>query len=441
MDILKKIKSKLAGLTSGVRLTPISTRDERPMMTAGLDADQVAGIIRASENGNSARFWDLCRSVILADGHIQAELFKRKNAVLGDDLIVTPWDKSNPSDVEAADAVEAMLTNISGLFDVNSHLMEAVIFPLSIVEKVFGPADPAHPELGRRYALKELVAVPHRLIGWDVNGHPVVTERGELGGFQNVPPLDKDRYIVHRGHLLSAPDRFGGPMRAIFFLWLLSAMSTTWWARYLERYGAPFIVGRVDSEDDRDRRVLESAISLATQLGGLVVSNVSTVDLKEAARDSGAGFEAFKAHCRREISRLILGQTLSSEASPTGLGSGVAGLQGDVRDDIRKFDSRRMGTTLREQLVEQWLRLNGYTGRAPTLSFAGDTTEEVKRTAELLGNLSSANLEPTDDALGPIGERIGFPIQRKSQMGIYPFSAVAPEGGSTAFFRRETYRG
>ena len=430
------------------RVTPIGTRHEIPLRFSGLDVDKVVSVIRASESGSSAEFWRLCRTVILQDGHIQAELFKRKNAVLGDELTVTPWS-SDKRDVEAATAAEAMLTNLPSLFPAMMHLMDGVIYPVTIVEKVFGPADPVHPELGRRTALQELVPVPYRLIGWDENGLPVVNEtadRETFGGFQSVPPIDHTRYVEHRGHMISAPDRYGGPMRTIFFLALLSGAGLTWWARFLERYGAPFIVGYADPDDDKDRNILEAAISLATQLGGLVISNVSKIELKEASGASGDYYERFRDHCRAEISRIILGQTLSATASPTGLGSGTANLQGDVREDIRKFDSRSLGETIRTQIVAQWLLLNGYTGRSPTISFAGDTTEEIKRTIDGLKTLSDAGMEPTDDAIPILSERVGFAIQRISPpQAAFPTSlsahSVAQGVGGTPFFRREFYRG
>jgi len=426
------------------RITPIGSRHEIPLSFSGLDVDKVVSVIRASENGNSAEFWRLCRTVILQDGHIQAELFKRKNAVLGDDLTVTPWS-TEKKDVEAADAAEAMLQNLPSLFLSLTHLMDGCIYPVTIAEKVFGPADPHRPELGRRTALVEIVPVPYRLIHWNHDGLPIVSETDgvSFGGFRDAPPLDRNRYIEHRGHMISAPDRYGGPMRSIFFLALLSGASTTWWARFLERYGAPFIVGHADSDNDNDRNILEAAISLATQLGGLVISDASTIELKEATGASGDGFEKFKAHCRAEISRIILGQTLSSIASNTGMGDGTADLQGEVRDDVRKFDSRLLGETIRTQIVAQWLLLNGYSGRPPNISSAGDTTEEISRTLDGVKTLSDSGLEPADEALPVLSERIGYPIQRKAaQIPVVTTAhAAGQEVGGRPFFRREFYRG
>lgn len=421
-----------------VSLVPRDTSAARTLPVADLDADRLADILRSSENGSSSALFRLAAAVILQDGHIQAELFKRKLAVLGDALSVQPFDPHDPADVQASDACAALLAQLPELEQALTHLLDGTLFPLAILEKTYAPADPSQPALGRRVALRALTPVPATLLAWDVDGLPTVdpdAERFPRGGFRSdLPPLDPSRFIVHRSHGLTLPDRFGGPLRAVFWLWLLSSMSISWWARCLERYGAPFIVGRYDdSSSDSDRRVLESAISMATQLGGLVISSASSVELAESSKDSGAAFSALRAECRAEISRLILGQTLSAIASPTGLGNGAADLQADVRNDIRRYDSRQLAATVRLQLLAPWLRLNGYPGNPPAVSFADDTSAETARTADVLGKLSAAGLEPTDDALPALSERIGFPIQRRTLPAASPFAG--PGGAGTGFFR------
>lgn len=423
-----KNKTVKTGVSSIFRFS----RMESPFSVADLSADRLSSIVHLSECGSSSALFRLVRSCLLHDAHVQAEFFKRKNAVLGDPLTIQPWDPDVQADVEAAAACEKLLAAIPSLQAALSHLLDATIYPLSLVEKCFGPADPSNPDLGRRTALVDLVPVPYRLVAWDSDGNPTVDPSEDIrpiDGFRaDLAPLDPDRFILHRGHLIQAPDRFGGPLRAILWLWLLSSMSITWWARHLERYGSPFIVGHYDdSSSDHDRHVLEAAISYSQQLGGLVVSSGSSIDLKEAASAGTPGFEAFRAACRAEISRLILGQTLSSTASPTGIGSGAANLQADVRQDIRRFDARLLSETIRSQLLAPWLALNGYAGRPPVVTFAEDTTEEVARTAEVLGKLAGAGLEPADDALPTLSERIGFPIRRRNP--------ALGGGGAPSFFR------
>lgn len=51
------------------------------------------------------------------------------------------------------------------------------------------------------------------------------------------------------------------------------------------------------------------------------------------------------------IKRLILGQTLSSEADATGMGSGLADLQGETMADIIRFDAKKLEETITNGLV------------------------------------------------------------------------------------------
>ena len=228
---------------------------------------------------------------------------------------------------------------------------------------------------------------------------------------------------------MPAPDNWGGAMRSILFWWLLRTMSRQWWADLLERFGVPFLKGKYS--DEKGRATLERAFRLAVRLGAIVVSKNTEVEVVQAANsDASNSHERFITICNQEISKLIVGQTLSSNASPTGeLGGGTANLQGEVRDDIRKADAKSLAATLRSQLFEQLLAINGRPGRAPKILFGSESTREQSATLSLIGKLHEAGLEPDDDALNTLSERLGFGIRRAAppQSPMLPFSAGIPK--------------
>lgn len=435
---MKNKKQKTPTSPPANQITVVNPRWEPPAAISRMDAHRIHSILTSAEQGYCHDLFVLYRDILLSDSHIQGELAKRKLAVLGDQLTVQPWDQNNPADCDAATAVEAMLLNTPSLETAYLHLLDATIWPVALAETVYAPADPSTPEAGRRYRIEQAIPVPHHLLDFRQGEMHILDVDPNTGYVANTSrPADPNRYLIHRGHLLSIPDRFGGPMRSLIFLWLFSAMSRHWWARYLERYGSPFIVGKYQAGDESARQILESALSYAIQLGGLVITDNASVELKEAARSSGDAFSLFADASRREISRLILGQTLSAEAQSTGLGSGVANEHGAVRRDIRRYDALALGKTIRSQLVLPWMRYNAIPGRPPTIIWAEDTSEDAKRTGELLGALNTAGLEPVDDALPLISEKIGFGIQRKPQIAQPAILSAAQEVGATAFFRRE----
>lgn len=408
-------------------LTRWDMRREPAFVAASLDVDALHDILRQSECGDSRQLFALYRDVLLSDSHVQTEFTKRKLAVLGEAQSFRARKKKDPVDAAAASWLEDYLEGVSGWIRACSHLLDSALWPVALLEKVYRPTSSGG------YALDRLVVVPDQLLDytegtlkiWDTD------DRGNILGTKHDP--DPARYIIHRGHLLTTGDNWGGPMRSILFWWLLGNMDRDWWARFLDRYGSPFLVGKYDASDNDSRSILERAFSAATKLGGLVVTKNTAIEIQQASTQSaGDAFEKFHTISRREISKLILGQTLSAEAQSTGLGSGVAKGQEAVRNDYKQFDARMLAETLEDQLFGQILKINGTPGRTPRVSWGGESPEDAKATGELLDNLMQAGLEPDDPALEAISDRVGFGIRRSTRpiaaagMALSPLSAPAP---------------
>ena len=201
-------------------------------------------------------------------------------------------------------------------------------------------------------------------------------------------------------------------------------MSREWWARFLDRYGSPFLVGKF--ADTEGKNLLERAFSLATRLGGIVCSRDTSIAIqKVSSSDSGDAYDKFLSICQREKSKLIIGQTLSAEAQPTGLGSGVSTLQGAVRDDIRKFDAMMLSDTLIHQLITQFCQINNLPGRIPKLVWGSQSNEDTRAMGVLLQSFAAAGMELSDAGITQMSETTGYSLQRKSAAsGPLPFSAT-----------------
>jgi len=391
---------------------------EPPAVARTVNADYLAQILTSAESRNVGPLFNLYRDIIVGDSHIQAELGKRKLAVIGDALSIQPWDKNSNTDKAATEQVERWMLNSPSFLLAIAHLLDGVLWPVSVVEKNFARSP------NGLYKIHDLIPVPHMLLDYK-EGYLRILDTNDEGYIANTShAADQSRYIIHRGHLLSTADYFGGPMRSIVWWWFLINQSRSWWARFLNRFGSGFLVGKYQSGDDESRRVLESAIKFAVTLGGLVITKDAEVDIKESMKSDGDAYEKFQIAGRREISRLILGQTLSAEASPTGMNSGVANIHGEVRRDIRRLDGILLGHTIRLHLVKQWMQINNIPGEAPIIVWSEDTTEEVAALGTLIKNLYEAGIETEDDALYTIGEKLGFPVRRRQQLSNpFPFGA------------------
>lgn len=418
---------------------------EHPNVRTNATVATVQNALRAAEAGDTRQLFALYRDLTIGGSHTQAEFNKRKLALLAQPHAVLPADKTKLDDITAAAACTQMIQDAENWNDGLTHLLDSALWPVTVAEKIFrarNGAEESNSPVPLRYTLRRLEPVNPTVLcfqkpyGSARNPNPADTGLVTLGDaweadlrfyatdedgrilydYASSYPADPTRHIVHRGHLLvGMRDNWGGPMRAILFWDLLAALGRDWFARAIERFGVPFPVGHTDSKDKEAIEFLNSAFSLSTKIGGLVVDHDTQIELKEVAISGLAdAHEKFIGICNREISKVIVGQTLSAEAQPTGLGSGTANLQSDVREDIRMFDCIKLGETIRKQIFAPFLRINGLRGAPPKIVWGGLSDEDAKTFADLLNTLSSAGFEPTDQAIPTMNERLGFPVQRKA---------------------------
>lgn len=411
-----ELLARLEDLERERLLRPVETlldpRGEPSSTLPTFSADSVFEAITQAEQGDTWRLFAMYRDVLIADSHIQGCLEARFLPILGDDPVITPANQDKPDDVRAADEIRAAIDRLPDFNGLCADLLWGIAWPLSVVERTYKPADV--PGLAVDWA--EIVPVPDRLFRWtngvlEIQGVDATT--GQPNGKFTRP--DKSRYIFHRGHLLSRaklPDNWGGPMRALLWWFLFKTQDREWWARFLDRFGSPFPVGKFEKSDDRSRQILERAFRLANRIGGLVVSTGTQIELQQANTGAADAHEKFFRLCNDEISRRILGQTLSSTASPQGLGNGASDLQGQVRGDMAQNDKKRLAQTLREQLFKPFLRLNHIAGAVPNITFGGEEPEENSTTADVLSKLKTAGLRVADKSLAPLSKRVGLELER-----------------------------
>lgn len=377
-----------------------------------MTVDKLHGILRAAESGNVEPLFALYRDILSGHSHLQTEFNTRKLAVLGDPITFTPRDKSRPEDVRAAKACERLKECPTWTLGRN-HLLNGSLYPVGLVEKVWKAAETN--ELGLRYDLAELAPVAYHALDYTDNGQLKLWEFDAVTGIKlptRFAPRPED-YIVHRGHLLTMiPDYWGGPLRACLFWWLFSVMDRDWWVRFLSRFGTPFIVGKYNTANPKDKSTLANAFAAASQLLGLVVSKETQVEIHDvSANTHGDAFEKMHAVANREMSKLILGQTMTSEAQAQGIGGSQAAVHNMVRGDIKQWDASMLAATLEAQLCTPYLRINGLTGSVKIV-WGSAGAEEIKAASETVKSAHESGLELTDQGIEQFSELSGLPFRR-----------------------------
>lgn len=431
------IQSILAALPT-TRRAVVSLSMEPLNLSATATATTVQSALRMAEGGDTRELFTLYRDALLGDDHVQGEFSKRKLALLNQPFSVLPFDKDDAADVEAAAQIKTIIGQCENWNDGLIYLLNSALWPVSLVEKIFAPAEPGS---GFNFILRRFEPVDMSLLTFRQDAYHRGPRLAELVTQEWQPALrlwetdadghilwdidrayhpERPRHIVHRGHMLVGfRDNYGGPFRSILGWWLLRQLGRDWFGRFMERYGSPFIVGKTDTANKAKVTFFQESLALATKLCGLVISADDQVELKEAAVSGGAaGHEAWGKACNNAISRLICGSDANSK--PAGLNSGESQEISEVRDDLRLWDQAKLAETIRQQLFGQLMQINGIPGRAPLVVWGGLSQAEAKALAETLNTLGQAGLEPEDEALPHLQEKIGFAIRRK-------MAAAAPQ--------------
>ena len=303
-----------------------------------------------------------------------------------------PWKIEAPANASraearaAAEVGELIAGGIDALEDAIVALLDAVGYGYSLIEIVW-----------RRDGglwLPDLYPRPHAWFAVADDGrdlHLALDAGSEplrpFGWIRHQPRLPRAGYIGR-----------GGVYRALVWPFVYKSYAIGDFAEFIETFGLPFVIGkygREASEDDKSR-LLHAVAALAHNARAIMPLEMQLEVQRVTASGADSPHLAMVRWADEAIARAILGQTLTTEARSTGLGSGVADLQGEVRRDIRDADARQLAATLTRDLVWPLCALNfGLTDprRCPRLVFDAAETEDIETYAKAIPALAAAGVQ------------------------------------------------
>lgn len=130
------------------------------------------------------------------------------------------------------------------------------------------------------------------------------------------------------------------------------------WAKYVQKYGIPFIVGKLaigKSQDDANK--LFELVKGLQQDGAAVIPSDDEISLLEASHSAPSNvYEALAHYCNSEISKAVLSQTLTTEQGDTG-SYAMSQTHLQVRDDVIESDKKLVEEAF-NQIIKWIIELN-----------------------------------------------------------------------------------
>lgn len=363
---------------------PQTARDSAPTepQTAGLVHRQreIAGhpargirpldlnrILEEAERGDIVRQHELAMDMEERDGHLFAELSKRRQAIGRLSWAVEP--PRTPSAAERANADYcaeqlAKLPMAQILLDASDGLLHG-----------FAALELPWERAGREW----LPGVPqHRPQTWfrlDQATHSELRLRDDSPDGAELWPLG---WIVHRHRARPGYIARSGLLRQLCWPYLFKHFGIDDLTELLEIYGLPIKIGTYPGNATEKQKItLKSALrDIGHNAAGIIPEGMK-IDFQRAAEGAAEPFESLIGWCERTESKVLLGGTLTSDAQ----GGTKTNALGNVHEaalwDLVCSDALQYQTTIGSQLLAPICMLNRGLDdprRAPRLVF--DTAEE-----------------------------------------------------------------
>lgn len=151
-------------------------------------------------------------------------------------------------------------------------------------------------------------------------------------------------------------------LSVLYWLFFFKQNGFKFWAKQLERFGTPILLGKVggSDSDDSDISAMNNALLSAHAQSVISIDAEDDVQILSSDKNGSAGssFEIFNSVLMKQIQKVILGQTLTS--GNDGGGSRALGeVHENVRKDKLKSDIRLITPTV-QAVVNALCTLNGW---------------------------------------------------------------------------------
>lgn len=333
------IQEQAAPTSAGVR------RHDSHHPAAGLTPGRLARILRNSIDGDPEDYLALAEDMEERDMHYASVLSTRKVQVSGLEITVEAAG-DDPRSIEHADMVRLVVERDAFQIELKD-ILDATGKGFSNTEILWDTSE-------GQWLPKELKWRDPRWFTFD----PVDGETPLLRDIGGDVPLKPFSWIRHQSKAKSGLPIRGGLARSAAWAFLFKSFTLKDWAIFCEAYGQPLRLGKYDpGATDRDKEILLEAVTNIGVDYAAIVPQAMTVEFIKA--DIAGSHELYERRAEfldRQISKLVLGQTATTDAIAGG--HAVGRTHDKVRGDIEEDDARQASATLIRDLARPVVDLN-----------------------------------------------------------------------------------
>lgn len=408
-----------------VELSPSQATDKySDYPSNGLTPEKLAAILREGDGGDVLRQSELFEEMEEKDPHLFSQLQTRKQAVAGLDYEVIPFDPNDEQDKEIADFVEQALNSLEGFEEDLIDLLDAIGKGFAVSEIMWGFKD-------GRTVIKELRSRHQKRFFWDsLDDSFKVRTKDRPEGIL----LPCNKFVVHRYKAKSGHTSRAGVLRIVSWMYMFKNYTVKDWVSFCEVYGIPLRLGKYSqgaSQDDK-KALMRALRQIGADASGIIPDGTEIEFITTEKTSSVDLFERLARYADEQISKAILGQTLTSDSG--GGSYAQSKTHNEVRHDLTVADCKALATTLRRDLIRPLVYYNfGETDRIPYLRFDCEKSEDLKDLAEVISTLVSQVGLPVPTAY--LYKKFAIPKPEDGEPVAIPFSQAVRTDPQPAAFK------
>jgi phage gp29-like protein len=374
------------------------------------------------------------------DPDVMAPLFQRQSAVALLDWEIKPEDDADERQVEQASQLESLIkTNLQKPFEFFMALLDATWFGPAAVQLT--------PEMRDGFVVPgEWMPIHSDTLAFteygDLTMYVGLKYEGdkETGPYGMVHTLDEDerKLVILHTHGRQGPD-YEVPEEAAFvyagrglrdvvwYYWMMKQTALQFWMTWIERYGMGIRIGTYPDGNNAAKDVMEEVLQNLVGDVSVVIprqpgeaKDTYSIEVQEPNAGQAKTFaDLIEGYLAGQIKELIIGQTATTEAVSTGLGSSVGDQHAETFRRIIQSDALNLSDSITRELVWRYHEMNyGDTNYRPRFEFSLEKNdpqafmEAVRGFVELGGEVSQSQAR---DILGLTEPEEGEPVLASQQ--------------------------
>ncbi len=376
----------------------------------------------------SKKGMDYIDTKVERDTHYTSCIATRRQKLIKKGWRILPGGKTK-RDEKIADFVKYQIDHMTGQFDSDIEgMLDKISKGFSLTEINYYPIKSGKYQ--GKIGLKSLRLKPAKYFSfkfddfgyWVINQIDPISQKAEM-------PIEKFIHIINGAN---DENPYGDSYGAKCAIWVwLKENEAKFWAIYSERFGMPLIkVTTPTNITDTDKTKIDEILEAALKDTGIRIPKGFEIEFMEALRRGDVYYDNFIERCNKEISKILLGQTLSSEEGKRGQGSYALGqTHAQTMEDYIAFDAVDISNGINKQLIPKIVDYNYITDRYPQFEFIGIDIAALISISQTLNNLVNAGMKiPTKwahQATGiPEAKQDEQILEKITTMPISPISGI-----------------